>query len=309
MSDAKSSPNKAEKRNLPSWMSGSNEGSNGTRKKAHKKNEVESSHISKLLDGVVFVLSGFINPERGVLRSQALEMGAEYRADWTSDCTLLICAFSNTPKFRQVEADCGTIVSKDWISECYNQKRLVEIDPHLMHAGKPWRKEKNSCKATKEKENASSGKPHKKVEKTPPQKLAGSSSPKPDSSEIKKIAAEGILTCLQDAIEALKENKDIKQVTEQWNIIPRVVEELLKLSHGSSASLLKEDLYEQAVKCKRVYEVEFKVLDTSHTGMTKREVHNEGDGKAGYDSDSDSDKTVEMTEEEIELACGDLTSR
>ncbi|KAK1264508.1 hypothetical protein QJS04_geneDACA024422 [Acorus gramineus] len=303
MSDA-TSPHKTEKRNLPSWMSGSNEGSNATRKKAHKKNEVESSHISKLLDGVVFVLSGFINPERGVLRSQALEMGAEYRADWTSDY---------------------------WISECYNQKRLVEIDPHLMHAGKPWRKEKNSCKATKEKENASSGKPHKKVEKTPPQKLAGSSSPKsgapnhhqfspskvkhwaiddlkktiswlenqeekPDSSEIKKIAAEGILTCLQDAIEALKENKDIKQVTEQWNIIPRVVEELLKVSHGSSISLLMEDLYEQAVKCKRVYEVEFKVLDTSHTETT------EGDGKAGYDSDADSDKTVEMTEDEIELA-------
>ncbi|KAK1264506.1 hypothetical protein QJS04_geneDACA024426 [Acorus gramineus] len=193
-------------------------------------------------------------------------------------------------------------------------------------------------KLINEKENASSGKPHKKVEKTPPQKLAGSSSPKsgapnhhqfspfkvkhwaiddlkktiswlenqeekPDSSEIKKIAAEGILTCLQDATEALKENKDIKQVTEQWNIIPRVVEELLKLSHGSSASLLKEDLYEQAVKCKRVYEVEFKVLDTSHTETT------EGDGKAGYDSDADSEKTVEMTEDEIELACRDLTSK
>lgn len=67
-------------------------------------------------EGVVFVLSGFVNPERGILRSQALEMGAEYRADWTSDCTLLVCAFPNTPKFRQVEADCGTIVSKVAIS-------------------------------------------------------------------------------------------------------------------------------------------------------------------------------------------------
>ena len=60
----------------------------------------------------MFVLSGFINPERSILRSQALEMGAEYQPDWNSDCTLLVCAFSNTPKFRQVEADCGTIVSK-----------------------------------------------------------------------------------------------------------------------------------------------------------------------------------------------------
>lgn len=63
-------------------------------------------------EGVVFVLSGFVNPERGILRSQALEMGAEYQPDWNSNCTLLVCAFSNTPKFRQVEADGGTIVSK-----------------------------------------------------------------------------------------------------------------------------------------------------------------------------------------------------
>lgn len=63
-------------------------------------------------EGVVFVLSGFVNPERATLRSQALEMGAEYRPDWTSDCTLLVCAYSNTPKSRQVEADCGTIVKK-----------------------------------------------------------------------------------------------------------------------------------------------------------------------------------------------------
>ena len=58
------------------------------------------------------MLSGFVNPERSTLRSQALDMGAEYRADWTSDYTLLVCAFVNTPKFRQVQADNGTIVSK-----------------------------------------------------------------------------------------------------------------------------------------------------------------------------------------------------
>lgn len=58
------------------------------------------------------MLSGFVNPERSMLRSKAIEMGAAYQADWNSDCTLLVCAFPNTPKFRQVEADCGTIISK-----------------------------------------------------------------------------------------------------------------------------------------------------------------------------------------------------
>ncbi|CAI0422607.1 unnamed protein product [Linum tenue] len=100
--------------------------------------------FSKLLEGVVFVLSGFVNPERATLRSNALDMGAEYRPDWGSDCTLLVCAYSNTPKFRQVEADCGTIVRKEWILECYSQKRLVEIDSYLMHPGKPWRKGRDS---------------------------------------------------------------------------------------------------------------------------------------------------------------------
>lgn len=63
-------------------------------------------------EGVVFVLSGFVNPERTTLRSHALEMGATYQPDWNSDSTLLICAFPNTPKFRQVETNSGTIVSK-----------------------------------------------------------------------------------------------------------------------------------------------------------------------------------------------------
>lgn len=58
------------------------------------------------------MLSGFVNPERSTLRSQALEMGAKYEADWNNNCTLLVCAFPNTPKFRQVEADNGTIISK-----------------------------------------------------------------------------------------------------------------------------------------------------------------------------------------------------
>lgn len=58
------------------------------------------------------MLSGFVNPERGMLRSQMLEMGAEYQLDWDLNSTLLVCAFPNTPKFRQVEADDGTIISK-----------------------------------------------------------------------------------------------------------------------------------------------------------------------------------------------------
>ncbi|KAK8592650.1 hypothetical protein V6N13_063220 [Hibiscus sabdariffa] len=120
MSDSKTSQGggagKTQTRNLPSWMSSrENESKSRGNKPNNAKGHDSSSNntnFPKLMEGVVFVLSGFVNPERSTLRSQALAMGAEYQPDWNSNCTLLVCAFQNTPKFRQVEADCGTIVSK-----------------------------------------------------------------------------------------------------------------------------------------------------------------------------------------------------
>ncbi|KAK3128371.1 hypothetical protein QOZ80_6BG0460630 [Eleusine coracana subsp. coracana] len=134
----------ASKRSLPSWA-GSKDGGEDSGKKKHAATSHKApkgSDFSKLLDGVVFVLSGFVNPERSTLRSQALDMGAEYRPDWSPDCTLLVCAFANTPKFRQVQSDNGTIISKDWISESHRQRKLIDIEPYLMHAGKSWQKNK-----------------------------------------------------------------------------------------------------------------------------------------------------------------------
>uniref|UniRef100_A0A0A9G7I1 BRCT domain-containing protein n=1 Tax=Arundo donax TaxID=35708 RepID=A0A0A9G7I1_ARUDO len=81
-------------------------------------------------------------------------MGAEYRPDWTSDCTLLVCAFANTPKFRQVQSDNGTIISKDWISESHRQRKLVDTEPYLMYAGKPWRKNKELVESDQDQKKA-----------------------------------------------------------------------------------------------------------------------------------------------------------
>ncbi|CAG5118439.1 unnamed protein product, partial [Candidula unifasciata] len=80
--------------------------------------------FSQLMEGVVFVLSGFQNPYRSQLRDQALEMGAKYRPDWGRGCTHLVCAFPNTPKYQQV-AGKGKIVTKAWIIDCYKNKKLL----------------------------------------------------------------------------------------------------------------------------------------------------------------------------------------
>ncbi|XP_044487549.1 DNA-repair protein XRCC1 isoform X3 [Mangifera indica] len=308
-------------------------------------------NFSKLLEGVVFVLSGFVNPERSMLRSKAIEMGAAYQADWNSDCTLLVCAFPNTPKFWQVEADCGTIISKEWILECYNQKKLVNIEMYLMHAGKPWRKGNISHKTSKEE---TSSKKSKKVEKKSQSKPTTSSSSKqnktsnpgkesispselkkwvaddlnktiswlesqeekPEQSEIKQIAAEGILVCLQDAIDSLEQKQGVQHITEQWQCVPRVVEELAKQEGKGSSALSKGDLCSQAKAWKQIYEEEIQRLETDCSSERKKqktdenERSNSGRCKAtpsdavGYDSD----ETIEMTNEEIELALKNVTS-
>lgn len=41
----------------------------------------------------------------------------------------------------QVEKANGTIVDRKWIPECHTRGELVDIDEHLLHPGKPWRKQ------------------------------------------------------------------------------------------------------------------------------------------------------------------------
>ncbi|XP_067012024.2 DNA repair protein XRCC1 isoform X2 [Anabrus simplex] len=84
--------------------------------------------FNKLLEGVVFVISGYQNPERSNVRSMALEMGAKYKPDWDNSCTHLVCAFMNTPKYQQVNGK-GRIVRKEWIEQC-----------HARRARLPWRR-------------------------------------------------------------------------------------------------------------------------------------------------------------------------
>lgn len=46
--------------------------------------------FNRLLEDVVFVISGYQNPFRAELRSKAMQMGAKYKADWDSSCTHLM---------------------------------------------------------------------------------------------------------------------------------------------------------------------------------------------------------------------------
>ncbi|CAH1966686.1 unnamed protein product [Acanthoscelides obtectus] len=97
-------------------------------KKKKAKSTLPKKPFHKLLEGVVFVISGIQNPDRSELRAKALEMGAKYKSDWDNNSTHLICAFVNTPKFNQVKGK-GKIVKRNWIEECHSQRKRL-----------PWRR-------------------------------------------------------------------------------------------------------------------------------------------------------------------------
>ncbi|KAH9282730.1 DNA repair protein XRCC1 [Echinococcus granulosus] len=82
-----------------------------------------------ILDGVVVAFSGYKNPFRSELREVCLRLGAKYRQDWTDDCTHLICAFPNTPKWNAVKGR-GIITSHKWIQACNTAQRRVSWRPY-----------------------------------------------------------------------------------------------------------------------------------------------------------------------------------
>lgn len=56
----------------------------------HKPKQIDYKPFDKLFNGVTFAFSGYVNPERGILRSKAIEMGAKYQPDWNDKCSHLM---------------------------------------------------------------------------------------------------------------------------------------------------------------------------------------------------------------------------
>uniref|UniRef100_H2ZBQ2 BRCT domain-containing protein n=1 Tax=Ciona savignyi TaxID=51511 RepID=H2ZBQ2_CIOSA len=96
-----------------------------TKLKTETKAPSSKNSSDRILNGVVVALSGYQNPLRGQIRETALKMGAQYRKEWKNDCTHLICAFRNTPKYSQVMLAGGKIVKHTWIMECWANKKLL----------------------------------------------------------------------------------------------------------------------------------------------------------------------------------------
>ncbi|KAF4076232.1 hypothetical protein AMELA_G00227900 [Ameiurus melas] len=110
--------------------------------------------FNRMMEGVVFVLSGFQNPFRAELRDKALSMGARYRPDWTPDSTHLICAFANTPKYSQVKAAGGLIVRKEWVMDCHKRKQKISYKRYLIDGAESSSEEEEEEEKEKEEDSA-----------------------------------------------------------------------------------------------------------------------------------------------------------
>ncbi|XP_058504523.1 DNA repair protein XRCC1 isoform X2 [Solea solea] len=130
-SSSSTSSSTAEKASLAQKSSDKKRESQSTPKQA-KSPVTQQVPFKQIMQGVVFVLSGFQNPFRGDLRDKAVDMGAKYRPDWTPDSTHLICAFANTPKYSQVKSAGGIIVRKEWVLDCHKRKQKISHKRYLM---------------------------------------------------------------------------------------------------------------------------------------------------------------------------------
>ena len=97
-------------------------------KKASPKKEPSpkkaKASSKKPLEGTCVVLSGFQNPIRSQLREAAVGLGARYANDWKDGGTHLVTAFTNTPKYNEVDASGkGYIVSKEWLLDTKKQNK------------------------------------------------------------------------------------------------------------------------------------------------------------------------------------------
>ncbi|EKX54001.1 XRCC1 in base excision repair [Guillardia theta CCMP2712] len=98
---------------------------------AKRRKEGKSANILPL-NGVYISISGIENPSRAQLREQALSLGARYAPQWLSGCTHLICAFPNTPKYREAKKDGGVVVEASWLNDCAREQRKLPTSKYEM---------------------------------------------------------------------------------------------------------------------------------------------------------------------------------
>lgn len=236
----------------------------------------------------MFTISGIQNPERGQLRTKGLEMGAQYRPDWTADCTLLVCAFLGTPKFKEIQAKGGSIVSKDWILECYKQRKLVDFERFVLNKGRPWRVLGDRGRSLKQKKvNCGTAQEIQKWAQDDLKLIINwlqEQDAKPGPEELESVGAQGILVCLEDAVKSLAENQGLSSVIENWGFLPKAVKELAAIEKGVTE--ISSSTLEEAERLKGIYDETLKDVLGSRKSANSSEQMKGGVEEGEVDDDA-----------------------
>ncbi|KAK9149513.1 hypothetical protein Scep_008270 [Stephania cephalantha] len=233
-------------RNLSPWMG------------EHKQSSTSSS-MAKLLDGVVFALSGFVNPERSVLRSQAMEMDAEYQTDWNPSALSSSCLQAILPSSDKLLLTVEPLFQRNGLLNVTKRRSLLRLN------------------LTADQETTPLNEPQKPARKDIKQKpsIVASSESEPaeedlSPAKVKKWAIDD----LKETIAWLEsqEERGIQEMIKQWRFIPRVVKELARLEDmdRSKKSFHRKDLCRRAMICKRIYETKFNQKDLTTIRKRKR---------------------------------------
>ncbi|CAI5959571.1 unnamed protein product [Closterium sp. NIES-64] len=191
--------------------------------------------FSRILEGVVFAISGVANPERAELRGKAMEMGARYRPDWTPDCTLLVAAFPGTPKVRSVTADDGTIVYKRWVEQCYRGQAEAGVgEGEEEEEQKPKRRRLLIPPLTGGGDMGGGNGGKLSGEELVAQWVAGDmvhvrafleeQEEQPPEGEVDRVAREGMLACFDDAIAGVEKGQALAASIASWPVVPRALD-------------------------------------------------------------------------------------
>ena len=94
--------------------------------------------------------------------------------------------------------------------------------------------------------------------------------------------------------------QEIQSVTDTWMIVPNLVRKLIDLDTGEGRMLFtREELLKLTIDCKHAYQLEFCSLSERDKGSQASHKDREVEG---FDQGFESESTIEMTEEEIDLA-------
>ncbi|KAA6399679.1 MAG: hypothetical protein EZS28_004798 [Streblomastix strix] len=94
--------------------------------KEDEDDEQQNKTNQDILGGLTFVLSGFINPERGDLVNMIVKMGAAYTNDFSEKVTHVVGSSPLGPKVIQGKADGLVVVNAKWLRDCYKQKKRLD---------------------------------------------------------------------------------------------------------------------------------------------------------------------------------------